>query len=117
MTTVTVWNEYVHEREHEEVAEIYPEGIHEVLADALEQHGFETQTATLDDPEHGLTDAVLDETDVLAWWGHAAHDEVDDAVVDDAIKGSVGGPPDDDICFLDCVPACEIRTVAILHTR
>jgi trehalose utilization protein len=82
MTTVTVWNEYVHEREHEEVAEIYPEGIHEVLADALEQHGFETQTATLDDPEHGLTDAVLDETDVLAWWGHAAHDEVDDAVVD-----------------------------------
>ena len=44
--------------------------------------GFEVRTATLDEPEHGLTDAVLAETDVLTWWGHVAHDEVDDAVVD-----------------------------------
>ncbi len=82
MTTVTVWNEFRHEQESDVVAEIYPDGIHAVIADVLERAGFETQTATLDEPEHGLTEAVLDETDVLTWWGHAAHDEVEDEIVD-----------------------------------
>ncbi|WP_424005082.1 ThuA domain-containing protein (plasmid) [Haloarcula salina] len=81
MTRVTVWNEYVHEQENDAVAEIYPDGIHETIATALDDRGFETRTATLDDPEHGLTEAVLDDTDVLTWWGHTAHDAVDDAVV------------------------------------
>ncbi|WP_224450332.1 ThuA domain-containing protein [Haloprofundus salilacus] len=80
--TVTVWNEFVHERESDVVAEIYPDGIHTVIADALEERGFETRTATLDEPEHGLTEEVLDDTDVLTWWGHAAHDEVDDEIVE-----------------------------------
>jgi len=82
MTTVTVWNEYRHERESDTVAEIYPDGIHAVIADVLSAAGFETQTATLDEPDHGLTDDVLAETDVLTWWGHAAHDEVRDEIVD-----------------------------------
>ncbi len=82
MTTVTVWNEYRHERESDTVAEIYPDGIHVVIADALSEAGFETQTATLDEPAHGLTEAVLAETDVLTWWGHAAHDEVRDEIVE-----------------------------------
>ena len=82
MTTVTVWNEYRHEREHDVVADLYPDGIHATIADALSERGFETRTATLDEPEHGLTEEVLDDTDVLTWWGHAAHDEVDDEVVD-----------------------------------
>ena len=82
MTTVTVWNEYRHERDSDTVAEMYPDGIHAVLAEALGEAGFETQTATLDEPEHGLTEEVLAETDVLTWWGHAAHEEVRDAVVD-----------------------------------
>ncbi|EMA37710.1 ThuA domain-containing protein [Halococcus hamelinensis] len=82
MTTVTVWNEYRHERENDTVGEIYPEGIHTVIATALESEGFETKTATLDEPEHGLPEDVLDETDVLMWWGHAAHEEVEDEVVD-----------------------------------
>jgi len=81
-TSVTVWNEFVHEREHEVVAEIYPDGIHRVIADALEARGFETRTATLEEPEHGLTEGTLAETDVLTWWGHAAHEEVADEVVD-----------------------------------
>jgi len=46
MTTVTVWNEFVHEQENDVVA----------------------------------GEEVLAETDVLTWWGHAAHDEVDDEV-------------------------------------
>jgi trehalose utilization protein len=82
MTRVTVWNEYVHEQEHDAVAEVYPDGIHGALADALDARGFDVETATLHEPEHGLTEAVLAETDVLTWWGHAAHDEVDDDVVE-----------------------------------
>ena len=82
MTTVTVWNEFRHERESDTVAEVYPDGIHATVAEALESHGFDTLTATLDEPEHGLTDGVLDDTDVLTWWGHAAHDEVAEEIVE-----------------------------------
>lgn len=82
MASVTIWNEYVHEREDEAVAEIYPDGIHETVADALTDHGHETRTATLDEDDHGLPTAVLDETDVLIWWGHLAHDEVEDGIVE-----------------------------------
>ena len=80
---VTVWNEFRHEREKPEVAEIYPEGIHGAIAGYLEaQPGMVARTATLDEPEHGLTKEVLAETDVLTWWGHGAHQEVKDDVVD-----------------------------------
>jgi len=82
MTGVTVWNEYRHERDSDVVAEIYPDGIHAVIAEALNVAGFETRTATLDEPDHGLSDDVLDSTDVLTWWGHAAHEEVRDEIVD-----------------------------------
>jgi trehalose utilization protein len=79
---VTIWNEYRHERENPEIGKIYPEGIHNALAQGLQEHGFALHTATLDEPEHGLTDAVLAETDVLVWWGHKAHPEVNDEIVD-----------------------------------
>ncbi|WP_276273750.1 ThuA domain-containing protein [Haloarcula litorea] len=82
MVSVTVWNEYVHEREDDAVAEVYPDGIHATIADALAERGHETRTATLQEPEHGLTESVLDDTEVLTWWGHAAHDEVRDDVVE-----------------------------------
>lgn len=78
---VTVWNEYRHERKNEKVAEIYPTGIHNAIANPLREQGFVVRTATLDEPQHGLTDEVLDATDVLVWWGHTAHDEVSDEVV------------------------------------
>ncbi len=79
---VTVWNEFRHEREGGDATECYPDGIHAVLAEAFESQGFDVRTATLDEPEHGLTESVLDETDVLTWWGHKAHDEVADEVAD-----------------------------------
>lgn len=82
---VTIWNEFLHEKTNHAVREIYPGGIHQVLADALREQlgdGVQIRTATLDEPEHGLTDEVLATTDVLTWWGHAAHDRVDDVVVD-----------------------------------
>ena len=84
---VTVWNEYRHERESELVASIYPEGIHGAIKSALDgsefgEGRFEVSTATLDEPEHGLGEERLKATDVLIWWGHTAHDEVSDEVVE-----------------------------------
>jgi trehalose utilization protein len=80
---VTVWNEFRHEKQHEAVRKVYPDGMHETIRRALAaQPDMQARTATLDEPEHGLTEAVLNETDVLTWWGHAAHHEVQDAIVD-----------------------------------
>lgn len=78
---VTVWNEYRHELEMPEVAKIYPAGIHGTLAQMLAAQGLTVRTATLDEPQHGLNDEVLANTDVLVWWGHAAHHEVSDEIV------------------------------------
>ncbi|MCW5853573.1 MAG: ThuA domain-containing protein [Anaerolineae bacterium] len=79
---VTVWSEFRHEKHNPRVQAVYPDGMHTVIAAALRQQGFETRTATLDEPEHGLTTDVLAQTDVLTWWGHLAHREVDDAIVE-----------------------------------
>ncbi|HQE25218.1 MAG TPA: ThuA domain-containing protein [Candidatus Atribacteria bacterium] len=82
-TKVTVWNEFRHEKIHEEVKKVYPEGIHNAIASFLKQQpGLEVRTATLDEPEHGLPKEVLNNTDVLIWWGHMAHHEVEDEIVD-----------------------------------
>ena len=96
MVRVTVWGENVHERQEEAVGAIYPDGMHGAIAAGLtELLGDEVsvRTATLDQPEHGLPPSVLDETDVLTWWGHIAHDEVADEVVvrvQDAVVGGMG---------------------------
>lgn len=80
---LTIWNEYRHEQKNEEIAKLYPQGMHGALAEHFEKlGGFEVKTATLDEPEHGLTEDVLANTDVLTWWGHIAHGEVSDEIVD-----------------------------------
>jgi trehalose utilization protein len=80
---VTVWNEFRHEKSDPAVGAVYPDGMHEALAKQLRLHpGFTVRTAWLDQPENGLTEAILAETDVLLWWGHMAHDEVLDETVD-----------------------------------
>ncbi len=78
---VTVWNEFQHEKHNSDVARHYPDGIHEAIAAPLRRQDFAVRTAVLEEPEHGLTDGLLDQTDVLIWWGHRAHDQVDDRVV------------------------------------
>ena len=76
-----VWNEFLHERHDPAVRALYPEGIHATIAAALASDpALIVSTATLDEPEHGLSQARLDATDVLLWWGHRAHDAVEDAV-------------------------------------
>ena len=81
MIRVTVWNEFVHEREHEEIRAVYPDGIHNCIKEFLECDDIVVRTANLFMPEHGLTQEVLDDTDVLIWWGHMAHHLVSDEVV------------------------------------
>ncbi|MDU7473982.1 MAG: ThuA domain-containing protein [Paenibacillus macerans] len=89
---VTVWNEFRHEKLSDQVKAIYPEGIHMAIAGYLKNNeDYEVKTAVLDDPEHGLTDDVLDQTDVLIWWGHVAHDEVSDEVVEKVRQKVLGG--------------------------
>ncbi len=83
MIRVTIWNEFRHERKDDAVRAVYPNGIHQTIADFLQVNDdISVKTATLDEPEHGLSKEVLEQTDVLIWWGHTAHDEVDDAIVD-----------------------------------
>ena len=78
---VTVWNEYHHEITSERIKQVYPEGIHTAIKTKLSQYdNFNIQTATLDMPECGLTDEVLENTDVLIWWGHARHGDVPDEI-------------------------------------
>ena len=80
---VTVWGENVHEQKNKVVAEVYPKTMHGTIAEALNRDaGFKATTVTLQDPEHGMTRQKLAETAVLIWWGHAAHGEVADAVVE-----------------------------------
>ncbi|MBW5447268.1 trehalose utilization protein ThuA [Cohnella sp. CFH 77786] len=92
MVRVTVWNEFKHEQIHEEVRRVYPEGLHRAIAEGLEgDPEFQVRTATQPEPEHGLTQEVLDNTDVLVWWGHMAHHEVDDAIVDRVFERVLNG--------------------------
>ena len=76
---ITIWNEYKHEKENEQVGALYPEGIHGALAHHLSGiDGFEVTTAWLDQPDHGLPQSLIDQTDVMLWWGHRAHNELSD---------------------------------------
>jgi len=89
---VTVWNEFIHERQNKVVQAIYPEGIHATIAKALSAAGdVLVRTATQDQPEHGLTDEVLEQTDVLIWWGHKGHEGVEDAVVEKVHRKVLAG--------------------------
>ncbi len=83
MICVTIWNEYIHEIELPEIQKIYPKGIHHCIAEFLKADtDISITTATLAMPEHGLTEEVLENTDVLIWWGHCAHDQVSDTIVE-----------------------------------
>jgi len=78
-----VWGENIHDRENAVVRGIYPKGMHGAIAEALnEDNDIKASTATKEQPEHGLTEERLAETDVLTWWGHRDHGGVDDRVVE-----------------------------------
>ena len=78
---VTVWNEFRHEKLNGKAKKIYPDGLHSTIATGIKAKDIETRLASLDEPEHGLTEEVVNHTDVLIWWGHCAHAEVKDEIV------------------------------------
>jgi trehalose utilization protein len=79
---VTIWNEFIHERQNPHVAKIYPCGIHHTLAESLSRNPeIEVRTATFAEPEHGLSEQVCQDTDVMLWWGHANHEGVADEII------------------------------------
>ncbi|MBN9509318.1 MAG: ThuA domain-containing protein [Alphaproteobacteria bacterium] len=88
---ILIWNEFRHERTTEAVRRLYPDGIHEALAAPLRTAGFPVATATLEQPEQGLSEAALAGADVLIWWGHAAHGEVADEAVERVHRHVLGG--------------------------
>lgn len=83
MLKVTVWNEYRHEQTDEKIRKIYPDGIHGCIAGFLgEDGGLQVRTATFDMPEHGLTEEVLADTDVLVFWNHRLQEEFSDEIAE-----------------------------------
>ena len=89
---VTVWNEFLHEKDEGPPKDLYPEGLHRTIGAGIAPLGdFELRYATLEEPEHGLSRETLERTDVLFWWAHLAHDRVADEVVarvhEEVLKG------------------------------
>lgn len=82
MLKVTIWNEFFHEKTDPAAKGVYPDGIHNCIAEFLKSDDILVRTATLDDPECGLTQEVLDDTDVLIWWGHMQHHKVPEEVAE-----------------------------------
>ena len=69
--------------------EIYPNGINGAIADALNEFGagaIIAKAVNLDEPNQGINDALLAETDVLLWWGHTRHGEVEDDLVNKVVQ-------------------------------
>ena len=89
MTKVTIYNEFFHERFHDEVKAVYPEGIHMALKNQLEDE-FEIRTVTVDTVDT-LTEELLNDTDVLIWWGHVQHDKVPDEVAERVQRAVLDG--------------------------
>ena len=83
MIRITVFNEFLHEKQDGEARRNYPDGIHnQIKRFLMTEEDFTVHTVTLDDFECGLTEEVLDNTDVLLWWGHMGHHLVPDEVVE-----------------------------------
>ncbi|MEI7730781.1 MAG: ThuA domain-containing protein [Verrucomicrobiota bacterium] len=69
--TVVVWSERT------APTNVYPKDINGAIAEGLQGlAGWEIITANIDQPEQGLSDALLKQCDVLIWWGHKRHKQV-----------------------------------------
>lgn len=92
MIRVTIWNEYWHELNEPVVGKMYPHGIHKALADGLADDDFEITTTWLEKDEwQGLSQELLDNTDVLLWWGHCRHSDVNQDTVERVVAHVLDG--------------------------
>ena len=83
MIRVTVWSEFWLSCKAPTALAVYPEGHHTVIRDFLsEAPDIEATAVTMDMEHQGLSDELLNDTDVLIWWGHCRHDFVSDELVE-----------------------------------
>jgi trehalose utilization protein len=65
--------------------DVYPQDVNTAIAEGLaplEASGWQIVKASLNDPAQGISDELLNSTDVLIWWGHKKHGEVKSELVD-----------------------------------
>ena len=80
---VTIWHEYAHEKTDPNIRALYPEGMHAAIRDGIQSNeDFDIRIVDIDEPEQGLPAEILDNTDVLLWWGHMRHGDVSDSLAD-----------------------------------
>lgn len=73
---VVVWSEGTAPKD------VYPNDINGAIAEGLaDMPGWEVITASIKDPDQGISDDLLKRTDVLIWWGHKKHGLVKNALV------------------------------------
>jgi trehalose utilization protein len=78
---VLAWSELT------EPKQVYPNGISGALAEHLgSRPDIDARTASIDDPDQGVSDAVLAQTDVLLWFGHVKHKQVTQESVDRVVR-------------------------------
>lgn len=85
MIRVAIYNENIHEQKVEKVRDIYPNGIHGAIKQAIACDDVTVETFTLETVGQ-LTDEYLANTDVLIWWGHVGHKDVPDEVADSVMR-------------------------------
>ena len=75
---VTVWSEGLPETEKNAVAS-YPDDINAAIGEFLKKDpAFDVTLSHLTMDECGLSQEIVDNTDVLVWWSHLYHDKVTD---------------------------------------
>ena len=71
---VLIWDE-----QQSEQKEAYDKFIGEVIADHLDKNPkINTKSVSIDDSHYGLSDDLLDWSDIIIWWGHVRHDDIPD---------------------------------------
>src|SRR5215213_6828247 len=123
-TRVTVWNEYRHEREDERYRSVYPDGIHGAIAEGLGASADLTvRTATLDEPDNGLPEDVLMESDVLIWVVAPSHpiatglDRYIELEREEMYGEFFDIPPPEELVFLSWFPGGEVFRSGCCYTR
>lgn len=94
MIKVTIWNEYGPDQHSEAGVKTYPDGLHAVLKECLgKNEDMQVRVSLFTDPEYGLTEEILNDTDVLLWWAHSRHGELPDekaALVAEYVQKGMG---------------------------
>lgn len=84
---ITVVCEHNASMDSKEGVAAYPEGLGVCLKGVFGEAGYETTLVRIDETgADGLTDEILDSTDVMVWWGHWHHSAVKDELVEKVAK-------------------------------